>query len=255
MAGASWPKRLTASASSQQYGDDDADRGSDRSRYPVVANRARRVAVWNEPQVVREPRRVERTGREDHAGENKDYADQHNDENTALPAAATSVDQIVAAAGLTKGAIYSNFGSKEELVLAVIEENSTFIDVSALFDSSLSLEDQLRHLGRSAAETLRGASRQRVLLDRAVQAYVLKHPKVLHRRRAATRQIAELGGAVLDELAATQGRELPLPGHQLVQVIVALTRGMIETALHDPRLADAEHFADAFALLAGAVDV
>ena len=34
---------------------------------------------------------------------------------------ATSLDQIAAAAGYTKGAVYSNFASKEDLFLAVYE--------------------------------------------------------------------------------------------------------------------------------------
>jgi AcrR family transcriptional regulator len=36
--------------------------------------------------------------------------------------AATSVDEVAETAGLTKGAVYSNFDSKEELVRAVLEE-------------------------------------------------------------------------------------------------------------------------------------
>src|SRR6478609_4257119 len=35
--------------------------------------------------------------------------------------AAASLDQVAAAAGFTKGAVYSNFGSKDELFLALME--------------------------------------------------------------------------------------------------------------------------------------
>ena len=35
---------------------------------------------------------------------------------------AATLDEIAAAAGFTKGAIYSNFGSKEELFLALVDQ-------------------------------------------------------------------------------------------------------------------------------------
>ena len=38
---------------------------------------------------------------------------------------AASLDQVAAAAGFTKGAVYSNFASKDELFFALIEEHIT----------------------------------------------------------------------------------------------------------------------------------
>src|SRR4029079_11737574 len=41
---------------------------------------------------------------------------------------ATSLDQIAAAAGFTKGAVYSNFASKEDLFFAVYERRADAVE-------------------------------------------------------------------------------------------------------------------------------
>src|SRR6185436_19462753 len=41
---------------------------------------------------------------------------------------ATSLDQIAAAAGYTKGAVYSNFASKEDLFFAVYERRADAVE-------------------------------------------------------------------------------------------------------------------------------
>src|SRR6478609_1674238 len=53
--------------------------------------------------------------------------------------AAATLDQVAAAAGFTKGAVYSNFGSKDELFLALMEaEAADRVDV---------VENSLRETG------------------------------------------------------------------------------------------------------------
>src|SRR5436309_10047946 len=47
---------------------------------------------------------------------------------------AASLDDIAAAAGFTKGAIYSNFGSKEDLLLGVVEQRGDQM-LSAMWDA------------------------------------------------------------------------------------------------------------------------
>jgi AcrR family transcriptional regulator len=166
---------------------------------------------------------------------------------------ATSLDTIATAAGLTKGAIYSNFDSKADLVWAVAEAFSTDIDVSAFADPTLSFEEQLRELGRATARALRGANRRQVLLDRALQTYRLQRTKARSRRRQELATATEAGGTWLEALAVSHGFRLPVSGQQFVHVLNALARGLMESALYDPSLLDEEYFADAFALLAPSI--
>jgi AcrR family transcriptional regulator len=163
---------------------------------------------------------------------------------------ATSLDAVATAAGLTKGAIYSNFHSKDDLIWAVADEFRTDIDYSAFADPTLSFEEQLRALGRATARALRGANRRQVLLDRAMQVYRLQQPAARSRRRNELATATEAGGAWLEALALNNGFHLPIPGQQFVHVLNALARGLMETALYDPSLLDEDYFADAFALLA-----
>src|SRR5690349_3254417 len=61
---------------------------------------------------------------------------------------AVSLDEVAAQAGLTKGAIYGNFASKDELVFAVANERIERALV--VFDGSASVRAQLQGLARQA---------------------------------------------------------------------------------------------------------
>lgn len=167
----------------------------------------------------------------------------------------TSLERIAQAAGLTKGAIFSNFASKDELVFAVVAEYGINLDMSAFLDETLTFEEQLREVGREAARLAKGASRRLILLDRALQTHLLKNPAAMRRYRATTRSANRAGGEWLDQALATRGLALPIPGPRFAAVLSAFVRGMLEAALHDPTTLTEDHFADAFALLASSVTV
>lgn len=162
----------------------------------------------------------------------------------------TSLDRIATTAGLTKGAIFSNFANKEELVFAVAGEYGVNVPTTAFLDASLGFEDQLRAFGLEVARMTKGASRRLVLFDRALQTYCLTNPTALRKSRAFGRAFVEDAAAKLDHALAQRDLVLVMPTPRFVAVLLALTRGLIESALRDPALLDEEYFADAFALLA-----
>src|SRR3954467_4830915 len=63
---------------------------------------------------------------------------------------ATSLDQIAASAGYTKGAVYSNFASKEDLFFAVYERRA---DAAAAQMEELLAGDPAAGLQRISADT------------------------------------------------------------------------------------------------------
>lgn len=78
-----------------------------------------------------------------------------------------SLDDIAAAAGLTKGAVYSNFTGKTDLLLAVLDRHlQSGLRVSPLLhDRSLSLDERFRRAGEVYARRAgRQDVRRRVLL-------------------------------------------------------------------------------------------
>jgi len=70
--------------------------------------------------------------------------------------AQASVDEVAADAGFTKGAVYANFGSKEELFLAMLD--AKFADRLAEMDHALSTDEppeaQARVAGRDFIDSL-----------------------------------------------------------------------------------------------------
>ena len=67
----------------------------------------------------------------------------------------TSMEAIARHAGLTQGAIYSNFASKAELWWAIGERMSRTLDLAELLGAKQSLGDELAGVGRSVWQLLK----------------------------------------------------------------------------------------------------
>ncbi len=147
----------------------------------------------------------------------------------------TSLDEIAARAELTKGAIYDNFASKDELFLAVVAAWST--ERAQRFSwpagHAGSLKERLRKFAQAviadapAAET-EAPMRAEFLL------YTLTHEEV--RQRIAEAAVMRL--AAVRERAAQflSEDELPLPLDQFVLLLEALIPGLIFIRSQNPRL-------------------
>ncbi len=110
--------------------------------------------------------------------------------------AATSLDEVADAAGLTKGAVYSNFENKEDLVAAVLkahQDRQTGIrDVAT---AAGTLEEQQAVAGRLLSESI-ARERDAFMLFLDFTAYALRNPAVyadyLKRHRAGRNEIASM---------------------------------------------------------------
>jgi AcrR family transcriptional regulator len=136
---------------------------------------------------------------------------------------AASVDAIAAEAGYSVGAIYSNFGGKDDLFLAVFDEHATWFE-SVLADASAET---------SAIESLL-ADETQFLVFVSFWSYAVRTPKV--RRRLASRMarfrrhVAEL----VERRAEAQGAELVGDPEQIATLALALFRGIALERLADP---------------------
>ncbi|MEV4422965.1 TetR/AcrR family transcriptional regulator [Patulibacter sp. NPDC049589] len=133
--------------------------------------------------------------------------------------AATSVDQVAAAAGFSKGAVYSNFAGKDELFFAILEQRSAT-------RARLAAEaEDARTVGRGLAEAHDADPAWIVLLiefwTHALRDAALRER--LEEHRAPLR--AEIARAI-DDLAAREGRQLPLPAEDLAVAAIAMTNGL-----------------------------
>src|SRR6195952_2458714 len=68
-----------------------------------------------------------------------------------------SVDEVAADAGFTKGAVYANFGSKEELFFAMLQERGEqrLVEMDRVLGSDEAPEARARIAGREFVEYLK----------------------------------------------------------------------------------------------------
>ena len=147
--------------------------------------------------------------------------------------ASSSVSDIAEAAGLTKGAVYSNFDSKDELVLTLMEEHvlQRLNDALAAFDAAEDVEIAVHDLGASLVGAIHA--------DLTWQ-YLLFEYCGLARRdptlRAALAQRRKEGRAAvaraIERIAQARGVELPMSAADLAVAMLAISNGLaLETGM------------------------
>ena len=163
----------------------------------------------------------------------------------------TSMEEIARHAGLTQGAIYSNFKSKADLWWAIAEKISRTVAFEDVFTGERPLREELRDAGRMGARLLRGADKTELLLNQEFNVFLMRHARARTRGVAELRDSAKEMGAKLEAIADKRGEPLPMPGEKLALVMSALADGLVQYVTLDPDLLDEEFAGEAFALLAG----
>lgn len=148
-----------------------------------------------------------------------------------------SVEDICDRAGFTRGAFYSNFSSKDDLVVELSTRQSEAlverVRVASSRDSA-SAQDVLRDVFAAIS----GDSQSRE------QWFVLTTEFTLHAIRDAAarrswavqqRRIRDELVAVVDEAVARQGITLPMPTQIFVRAAMSLVHGSITARLIEPR--------------------
>ena len=158
----------------------------------------------------------------------------------------TSIDAVCRRANLSRGSFYGNFKGREDLFLAVMDDQWTPIEAD--FRPGAPLKVQLRILGEAVA----AASRARAPMAAgaaAFQLYILTHP---HMRERITARNAETyqGMAAGFQRIAPPG-SLPMPADRFARVIDALITGLMFTRFQTPDLISDEDIVAAFEALAG----
>lgn len=163
-----------------------------------------------------------------------------------------SLDEVASAAGLTKGAIYSSFASKDELFYALMDERIG--ERLALVAGAVDRQSTVSEITRDAADRvveLMGSQHDWHLLfiefwARAVRDPAL-HEEFARHRRAARGVIARF----LERQAAQAKVELPAAADQLAVAVLALSNGIAIEHLADPETVDPGTFATILGLLLG----
>jgi AcrR family transcriptional regulator len=162
---------------------------------------------------------------------------------------ATSVDAVADEAGYTKGAVYSNFASKEDLFFAVYERrvSERVAELHRLADESPSAAAALR----GSIESIRGRGEDGWLaVFFEFWGHVLRHPE--HRERFAALHCRALEPIIrgVEEFAHKQGAKPPLAPALMATAHLALGNGMQLERLTRPEEIDIETVHQAALLLA-----
>lgn len=151
-----------------------------------------------------------------------------------------SVEAIAAEAGYTVGAVYSNFEGKDDLVLALLEEQIGEI-TERVIAAAGEAKDAIEKLRRGALEWMAVLDDERDFYVLLIEFWTLwvRDPELRseHAERFAALRRA-LGGLV-EEQARQMGLSLRLSSEEVGAALVALADGL---ALQ--RLADREAFSD-----------
>jgi AcrR family transcriptional regulator len=161
------------------------------------------------------------------------------------------VDEIAAAAGYSKGALYWHFSGKEDLLLALLEEriDAPMREMVALLESAPPERDMAVEASREFARRL-SKQRDAMLLEREYWSLAIRDPEL--RARYAERQ-AELRGALAGALEARARHlgtpDLPMAAEDVARIVMSIIGGLTVDELIEPRSVDPELLGEALALV------
>ena len=164
---------------------------------------------------------------------------------------AASLEAVAERAGFTKGAVYSRFGSKADLFLALLAERgpATVREVAALANDAESGEELLDTFRRYwTARLNEGPAWSLVLMEFWTSAG--RDRALRERFRELHEQLLRGVAKVIDEAAARLGLVLSVPSLDLVRATTALGRGLALERLVDAELVSDDVIAWAFDALA-----
>jgi AcrR family transcriptional regulator len=166
---------------------------------------------------------------------------------------ATSLEKVADEAGFSKGAVYSNFGNKDELCLAVLDRihaQQTGL-IEAAMRGPADLQGRLHAFESWAEQTIGDPGWTGLECEFAT--HVRNRPQLrreLARREESVRAlIASLVGATAEEL----GVELPMPPDDAAAVMLSLGIGLGVRRMVDPDVG-VDILTDMVRLLFGAAD-
>jgi AcrR family transcriptional regulator len=150
---------------------------------------------------------------------------------------ATSVDAVADAAGYTKGAVYSNFSSKEDLFFAVYERR---------VDRRVEEMEETLTAGESVYEGM-----ERLIVDLEHRqddgwlavffefwAHVLRHPELRERFAEEHRRGVEPLARAMQRMADERGEEVPEEPAKLATARLAMLTGLQLERMTQPDLVD-----------------
>jgi AcrR family transcriptional regulator len=146
-----------------------------------------------------------------------------------------SVEEIAAEAGYSTGALYSNFGGKEDLFLDLLDRESAEIkrDLEATVSNSASVAERARGGARHWMTFIEREPEMLMLLGE-FWAYAVRDAQVRPKVAAHFAEIRELLTRLIVDGAREFDLELAIPAEHLAIAVDALADGIARHKLADP---------------------
>ena len=166
-----------------------------------------------------------------------------------------SIETIAAAAGFTRGAFYSNFKSKDELIIAMIEdhvEQSTrrYLDLLTRHRNLADFIDAMRTMDRSQQDPLGRSPLLHMEMILFVARAEKRRPELANRLRAGRKLIAN----VIETTAKNTGKDPGLTPAWWGSIVLAMEDGFDLHRLIDPETTPADSFVRAISDLRRIID-
>jgi len=149
---------------------------------------------------------------------------------------ATSLEKVAAEAGFSKGAVYSNFATKQELGLAVLDviHAEKAMSLAAAVGDAENIDDRMAGFARWAEENIGDVGWTALEVEFATSTRHLAdmRAELATRRRTLTAMVA----ALIEEQAHELGLELPMPAEDAAVQLLSLGIGLGVQRAFDPEL-------------------
>jgi AcrR family transcriptional regulator len=148
-----------------------------------------------------------------------------------------SLDEIAEAAGYSKGAVYSNFPSKDDLFLELLDQvtDERIQALEKLFKGAKDLDDSLRGLEIRWREIL-DAERPWSHVEYEFALHALRYPELAARLRENHNRLRAAVAKVLQPFLSEQDAKELGSTKEIVSAIMAVVRGVTFTNLQDPAM-------------------
>ena len=167
-----------------------------------------------------------------------------------------SIEAIAAAAGFTRGAFYSNFRSKDELIIAMLEDHveqsiRRNLDLLAQHSNLAEFLDALRTMDRSRQDPLGRSPLLHMEMILFVARAERRRPELAKRLRARRKLIAD----IVETTARNSGRNVVLNPAWTGAILLAMEDGFRLHRLIDPETTPADSFLRAIGDLQKAIGI
>jgi len=166
-----------------------------------------------------------------------------------------TLDQIADAAGFSKGAVYSNFASKEELFIALIDEHGRAL-IKEFGDAASAGEQDPASLIERLSDVYkrRNAKPETWALWTEFTLFAIRNPHLRKRLVEGSRATQAMVIDLVEQHASQSGVNPPLPHLHIALIYSAIFQGLWQPSAVDPEGVPGEMFAEAIVFIRQAIE-